>query len=74
LADGIRDVLSRNGAQVVREASPIVTGRWADRDAVEIASRLKDRNVIVSARHGRLRVSAHFYNNEDDLARLREAL
>lgn len=74
LADGIRDILADRGAKVVREASPIVTGHWADRDAVEIAGRLKDRNVIVSARHGRLRVSAHFYNNEQDLDALAEAL
>ncbi|BDC47919.1 hypothetical protein F183_A02350 [Bryobacterales bacterium F-183] len=74
LADGIRDILAQSGAEVVREASPIVTGRWADRDAVQVAQKLREQNVIVSARHGRLRVSAHFYNNEADLEQLRQAL
>jgi selenocysteine lyase/cysteine desulfurase len=30
--------------------------------------------VLVAARHGNLRVSPHFYNNDQDLERLREAL
>jgi selenocysteine lyase/cysteine desulfurase len=30
--------------------------------------------VLVAARHGNLRVSPHFYNDEADLARLAEAL
>ncbi len=35
---------------------------------------LKRSRVLVSARHGRLRVSAHFYNNEADLERLEQGL
>jgi selenocysteine lyase/cysteine desulfurase len=30
--------------------------------------------VVVAARHGRLRVSPHFYNDEGDLRRLETAL
>jgi selenocysteine lyase/cysteine desulfurase len=35
---------------------------------------LQARKVLVAARHGNLRVSPHFYNDETDLARLAEAL
>ncbi len=45
-------------------------------DADRAAARLKARGVITTARGGRLRLSLHFYNNEDDidmlLARLGE--
>ena len=35
---------------------------------------LKEQRIVVSARHGRLRVSTHFYNDESDIDRLRAAL
>ena len=40
------------------------------KDASALSVELKKHGVIVSARHGQLRVSTHFYNNEDDVARL----
>ena len=67
---------SRAGAQVqcrVR-TSPIIAARFDGHDASELARRLKERRVLVSARHGNLRVSAHFYNTEQDLDRLAEEL
>jgi len=39
-----------------------------------LARSLKERRILVSARHGRLRVSPHFYNDEADLETLRKAL
>jgi selenocysteine lyase/cysteine desulfurase len=44
------------------------------RDSGELARSLKERRILVSARHGRLRVSPHFYNDESDLETLRKAL
>jgi selenocysteine lyase/cysteine desulfurase len=79
LAGKTRDVLRAAGAVLLADGSPhydsqIVTGRFAGRDAPAIARELQARKVLVAARHGNLRVSPHFYNNETDLARLAEAL
>jgi cysteine desulfurase / selenocysteine lyase len=54
--------------------SPIVTARFEGRDVSVMARELKARNVLVAARHGNLRVSPHFYNDEQDLERLANAL
>jgi selenocysteine lyase/cysteine desulfurase len=54
--------------------SQIVTARFPGREAPAMARALQARKVLVVARHGNLRVSPHFYNNEADLERLAEAL
>ncbi len=73
LAAGVRRVLRDAGAEVLSD-SPIVTARFPGRDAPALVAALQARGVLVAARQGNLRVSAHFYNNEQDLARLAEAL
>jgi cysteine desulfurase / selenocysteine lyase len=50
--------------------SPIVAARFQGQDAGRLVRALKDRRVLISARHGNLRVSTHFYNSEEDLERL----
>jgi len=40
----------------------------------QAAARLKERDVILSARGGRLRVSPHCYTNDEDLQRLHDGL
>lgn len=47
--------------------SPIVAARFNAVDASVVARRLRERHVLLSARHGNLRVSTHFYNNEADV-------
>ena len=79
LAAKTREVLRGAGAALLSDRgphydSPIVTARFEGRDAPAIARELQSRKVLVAARHGNLRVSPHFYNNEADLDRLREAL
>ncbi|HXM41211.1 MAG TPA: aminotransferase class V-fold PLP-dependent enzyme [Bryobacteraceae bacterium] len=79
LASQTRDVLRGAGGVLLGDTSPhydsqIVTARFAGRDAPAIARELQARRVLVAARHGNLRVSPHFYNNEADLAGLAEAL
>jgi cysteine desulfurase / selenocysteine lyase len=71
------DELSASGLTVVRprqdaNLSGIVTIR-IDRSR-ELAAKLRDRKVHVSAFDGLLRISPHFYNTEDDLASLRHHL
>jgi len=43
-------------------------------DAPALAARLKQKRILTSARHGLLRVSTHFYNDESDIAALAAAL
>jgi cysteine desulfurase/selenocysteine lyase len=74
LADQARARLRNLGAQVTDTCSQIVTAKFDDRDVSALARDLKARRVIVAARHGFLRVSPHFYNNESDLDRLDEEL
>jgi selenocysteine lyase/cysteine desulfurase len=57
-----------------RERSPIIVFRHASLDANACYSRLTEGGVIVSLREGLLRASPHFYNNEDDIDRLLDAL
>jgi len=74
LAASIRSMLAGMGAEVVDSGSQIVTASLPGRDAGEVVRGLRAQNVIVTARHGRLRVAPHFYNNEDDIERLGAAL
>jgi selenocysteine lyase/cysteine desulfurase len=43
-------------------------------DAEEIVRKLEEKRIIVSARGGGIRVSPHFYNNEEDIDKLIQAL
>jgi selenocysteine lyase/cysteine desulfurase len=74
LAGLAEEMLGRTGARILNPGSNIVAAHWPDRDASALAKRLQERRIIVAARHGSLRVSPHFYNNEADLEMLREAL
>ena len=51
-----------------------VSGAAQTSESESPAVREKERRILVSARHGRLRVSPHFYNDETDLETLRKAL
>lgn len=74
LAAKAAKVLEAAGGDVLFEDSPIVSARFQGADVEAMALRLQERRIVVSARHGGLRVSTHFYNNEHDLDRLAEAL
>ena len=73
LADCTRDRL-REFSAIVNSGSQIVAARFPDRDPSYLASELKKKNVNVAARHGFLRVSPHFYNDDNDLDQLCEAI
>ncbi len=74
LAGKARTMLRGLGADVNADESQIVTAILQGVDAGQLARSLKARRILVSARHGRLRVSPHFYNDESDLEALRMAL
>jgi selenocysteine lyase/cysteine desulfurase len=76
LAEDLRARLARLGASLDLENvnSQIVTAQFPGANATELAKELKRRRVLVAARQGRLRVSPHFYNNEEDLGRLESEL
>ncbi|HUT97839.1 MAG TPA: aminotransferase class V-fold PLP-dependent enzyme [bacterium] len=73
LADYLIEGLRRKGRPIV---TPLVEGRrsgivcFGVEDAVNLAERLIERDVIVSAREGNVRAGIHFYNDEDDVDRL----
>jgi cysteine desulfurase/selenocysteine lyase len=75
LAGLVRERLRALGGEPLPyDDSAIVATRFPGRDASALAVELKRNGVITSARHGLLRVSTHFYNNEDDVARLASAI
>jgi selenocysteine lyase/cysteine desulfurase len=74
LAGYARDRLRQLGARLPFDESPhfdspVVAARFP-KPAALLAQQLKARQVLVSARHDNLRVSTHFYNNEQDVDRL----
>ena len=74
LAEMVRQVMRGAGAELPGDSShhyvsPIVAGGFPQVDASRLACELKEQRVLVSARHGKLRVSTHFYNNEEDVER-----
>ena len=74
LAESARERLRNLGAEVADNGSQIVAAKFPGIDPSHLARELKKRNVNVAARHGFLRISPHFYNNNDDLEQLCEAI
>ena len=79
LAERGREVLRKAGARLLCDRlpyyeSPILAAEFAGADVSRLAVELRKQRVVVAARHGYLRVSPHFFNSEEDLARLGEAL
>ena len=54
--------------------SPIVSAQFPGVDMSALAVELRRRRIAVAARKGNLRVSPHFFNDEQDLRKLDEAL
>lgn len=75
LAEATRAALRGLGAEPLPfDDTAIVAARLPGLDASAAARALKQKQVLVSARHGLLRVSPHFYNDESDIERLTDAL
>lgn len=78
LASQVREIIRKRGGRLLYDEgpyyeSPIVAARFP-LDAPAISRALKERRVLTSARHGYLRISTHFYNNEQDIESLDSAL
>jgi selenocysteine lyase/cysteine desulfurase len=79
LADLLRTELGAMGAEFFRSKgeclpSQIVTASLPGVDSSALAKKLAEQNINISARRAYLRISPHFYNNEDDLAVLLAAI
>ena len=75
LAAECRGVVRGLGGKLLFDERPnfdsgIIAAQFEGHNAPELARRLKERKVLVSARHGNLRISVHFYNSQEDLDRL----
>lgn len=77
--DRLCDRLTRIGARIVSRrgdghSSGIVACELPGRDPAQLRRHCATRDVIVNHRAGRLRLSPHVYQNDDDLDRLIDAL
>jgi cysteine desulfurase / selenocysteine lyase len=54
--------------------SQIIAARLPAQDSPAIAKLLAEQGILISSRYGYLRISVHFYNNEEDLETLIQAL
>jgi selenocysteine lyase/cysteine desulfurase len=59
---------------VLHKHSPITAARFPNSDPAVLVAKLKEQRILASARHGCLRLSMHFYNDESDIDRLITAL
>jgi selenocysteine lyase/cysteine desulfurase len=80
LAARLRDELPRRGYQLVfrptapSERSGIVSFRHPRMVPAELHTRLREAGVIISLRADFLRATPHYYNSDEDIDRLLEAL
>lgn len=80
LTDQLIEGLRQCGYQVITpalhwpERSGIVSFQHRQHDPAQLERRLGEANVVISRRGSFIRVSPHFYNNEDDIDRLLSAL
>ena len=78
LAREVRRQMEALGAELYPHEGPwpsqIVLAKLPGVDVSAFAKQLQSEGIIVSARKGYLRVSAHFYNEEQDIEKLAAAV
>jgi selenocysteine lyase/cysteine desulfurase len=78
-AQAVREIARSSGWRVhgsdrPEEVAGIVALERPGLDLDAVAMIFRDRGIALACRRGRLRISPHIYNNDDDLDRLGEAL
>ncbi len=74
LAALVRDAVHRLGGEALFDDTPIIAARFEGRDPSILAGALEQQHILVAARHGCLRISPYFYNDESDIARFESEL
>ena len=74
LARSARERMIALGGTSAGNGSQIVAVKFEGINPSALMAGLSARGVVVAARHGYLRISPHFYNNEADLDQLEEEL
>ena len=74
LARSARERMIALGGTAEDNGSQIAAVKFAGVNPSALMRELNSRRIVVAARHGYLRISPHFYNNEADLERLEEEL
>jgi selenocysteine lyase/cysteine desulfurase len=78
-ADAVRALALAAGWQVASSTEPadrsgIVAIERSGVDPARAARRLREQGIVTANRRGKLRISPHVYNNQEDLDRLADAL
>jgi selenocysteine lyase/cysteine desulfurase len=80
LNDRLIEGLRQRGYQIItpvayrHERSGIISFQHQQHEPAQLEQRLSEAKVVISCRGEFIRVSPHFYNNEDDIDRLLSAL
>jgi selenocysteine lyase/cysteine desulfurase len=79
LSDALRVGLTGLGADILTPAdakrrASIVAARFKSEDSARLVKRLRERGIVVSARHGAVRFSVHVFNDLEDIRRALDGL
>jgi len=65
---------ARSSDRLDDELSGIITFNVRGVEPMDVRKRLLDEQIVVSVRHGRLRIATHAYNDQSDIDRLVETI